>query len=361
MGSLLNNALKYISRPFTMGFASEAQQPGAIVPEAGRKIASIDQIGSIWHWESQLTWLVPDLLAEGSVNLISSASGTGKTWFAYFLAGAVAHGSAVFDKPVKQRKVVYVDGENPAFVVKQRLYDLGIPETPNLKVWGGWEAEPPPGPGQIIIEEYAKQEKPLLIWDSLVEFHTGEEQSSTATRQFMREFRHLANLGATVVILHHTGKSEGSQEYRGSSDIEAAVDMAFKLESLSKGKSTLDELTLRPFKCRLVPVPTRLLKYIQGTGFESEIIVNPVAHTESDPVEVVRKIVAAKPGLNQGMIVKLAKEKAKIGKHTVEDILKREDVFRIEKGMRNENLYYLVDQAVPQPVEEPEAEAEPVV
>ncbi|HEV3330169.1 MAG TPA: AAA family ATPase [Bryobacteraceae bacterium] len=358
-----NNPTKHIARPLTVGFVSPLQaapaQPRVIVceAEADRRITSIDQLGSIWQWESHLTWVVPDFLAEGSVNLISSASGTGKTWLAYFLAGAVAHGWNVFGEQVKQRKVLYLDGENPAYVVKQRLYDLGIPETQYLDVWGGWHPDPPPGPGQPIIQDFAAKEKPLLIWDSLVEFHTGDEQSSNETRDFMRQFRRLAHLGATVVVLHHTGKSEMSQEYRGSSDIKAVVDMAFLLKKEGKGQA-LDQLTLEPFKSRLAVVPTRLLKYVRGKGFDSTTIAKPVADGP-DPVEVIKRIVETSPGLNQSQIVKRVQEEAEIGKHKIAKLLEREDVFRTERGKRNENLYYLVEQAVPVQEEVPAVPAEP--
>jgi len=95
-----------------------------------------------------------------------------------------------------------------------------------------------------------QQHRPLLIWDSLIDFHDGDEQSAKETRRFMKHFRALANAGATVIILHHTGKTETSQDYRGSSDIKAAVDTAYRLEtefSLDKG---IHRLTLRNFKGR---------------------------------------------------------------------------------------------------------------
>ena len=142
-----NHTINHREPQLVVGFASvlqEPAQPKVITPEPARKITSVDQIHSIWKWESKLNWLVPDLLAEASVNLLSGASDVGKTWFALYLAGAVAHGRPVFGEDVSQRKVVYLDGENPAYVVKQKLFDLGIPETPNLIVWGGWEAEPAP-------------------------------------------------------------------------------------------------------------------------------------------------------------------------------------------------------------------------
>src|SRR5439155_16662290 len=127
------------------------------------------------------------------------------------------------------RKVLYVDGENPLYVVKQRLFDLGICPTPELTVWGGWNEWPPGGPDSHLVVEFARQHKGLIIYDSLIEFHSGSEQSSTETRAFMRQFRALANLGATVIVLHNAGKADTAKLYRGSSDIKAAVDTAYLL------------------------------------------------------------------------------------------------------------------------------------
>ena len=53
------------------------------------------------------------MIAEGSVTLICAESNTGKTWFAYYLAGCVAHGDPVLGKPARACKVLYLDGENP--------------------------------------------------------------------------------------------------------------------------------------------------------------------------------------------------------------------------------------------------------
>jgi RecA-family ATPase len=91
---------------------------------ASQRIISVDQLPSVWDLESQPSWLVENLLAEGTVNLFSSESGTGKTWFAYYLAGSIANGLKVLGGETKQRKTLYLDGENPLFVVQQRLDGL---------------------------------------------------------------------------------------------------------------------------------------------------------------------------------------------------------------------------------------------
>jgi len=334
-----NHTVNHSERPLTLGFVSTVQQsaqPRIVVAESNRKIRNIDDISSIWKRESELSWLVPGLLADGSVNLLSGASDVGKTWFSLFLAGAVARGSSVFGQEVGPRRVVYLDGENPDYVIKQKLFDLGIAETANLKIWGGWENEPPPGPGDPVIVDWAQKERPLFIWDSLVEFSPGDEQSSRETRNFMRKFRRLAFLGATVIILHHTGKSDGSQEYRGSSDIKAVVDMAFLLERVGNRRE-LDEVVLEQFKSRLAVIPKRKLKFVRRVGFELLETIETTVSNAPDPIEVVKEIVAATPGLNQSEIVKRAMA-AGISKHTVPEILKQKE-FRLERG-RGRSLRY---------------------
>jgi hypothetical protein len=102
------------------------------------KITAIAQLPSIWTLEQPIEWLIDGIIPLGSVNLITSESGTGKTWVAYAIAGAVARGEGFAGHAVKQRPVLYLDGENPLCVAKQRLFDLGIPETNGLQVWGGW-------------------------------------------------------------------------------------------------------------------------------------------------------------------------------------------------------------------------------
>jgi predicted ATP-dependent serine protease len=294
-----------------------------------------------------MSWLVPGLIAEGSVNLISSASGTGKTWVAYFLAGCVAHGSEVFGEHARRRKALYLDGENPLYVVKNRLAKLGIAETPDLKIWGGWAADPAPGPDYPLIVDFAKQDRPLLIWDSLVQFHTGDEQSSTQTRAFMKLFRQLADHGATVIVLHHTGKSDSAQDYRGSSDIAAAVDMAYKVKS-PKQDTELDTLELTTFKSRFAKPPRMGLQFIEGRGFERYDL--PAKGDDGpDVLKIVQEIVAREPGLNQSEIVAAASERG-AAKHKVEAALKGER-FIARPGNGREKLYYLAEPEQPLPAE----------
>ena len=115
-----------------------------IHPEAaaildGRPTAfSIDEIPSVWGFGGRIDWLIDDLIPQGALTLITGDSGVGKSTFALAMAGSVVHGHPFLERGTMQKTALYVDGENPVCVCRERLDRLGIAETASLKVWGGW-------------------------------------------------------------------------------------------------------------------------------------------------------------------------------------------------------------------------------
>jgi hypothetical protein len=275
------------------------------------------------------------MIAQQSITLICAESGTGKTWLGYYLAGCVAHGKAVLNLPVRRCKVLYLDGENPLYVTRQRLLDLGISPNPDLTVWGGWNISPPVPPGDPIVLDFARQHRGLVIYDSLIEFHPGSEQSSTETRAFMRHFRALANLGATVVVLHHTGKADSSKLYRGSSDIKAAVDTAYLLAPTTANSKQLSALSMTCFKARLAPPQDFGMTYEKGQGFVSSEAAKPFAKAKY----VIAEILRANPRTNQSEVIRLGQLEG-CSKGVLESCL-AEKFWVKEKGSRNSILYSL--------------------
>ena len=294
------HALRRLVEP---GYRELAECPTVCNSADPPLITNLSQIPSVFSFETQLDWCVEDMIAQGSITLICAESGTGKTWVGYYIAGCVAHGVPVLGLPVRGCKVLYLDGENPLYVAKQRLYDLGVSETPNLTVWGGWNLSPPVGPQNPLVIDFARKHKGLIIYDSLIEFHPGSEQSSKKTRAFMRYFRVLANLGATIVILHHTGKAETSKRYRGSSDIKAAVDTAYLLEPKEQEPEKLGELSMTCFKARLAPGRSFGMEFRKREGF---IPCETFKRTKT-AMEIISEILEENPNSNQTEILALGK------------------------------------------------------
>ena len=282
-----------------------------------RLITDLSQIPSVWQLEARLKWRVENMIAQGSVTLICAESGTGKTWVGYYIAGCVAQGIPVLGRPVRPCKVLYLDGENPLHVVKQRLVDLGIPETPDLTVWGGWNLSPPVGPENPLVIEFARETKGLIIYDSLIEFHPGSEQSSTETRAYMRQFRLLANLGGTPVVLHNSGKAETAKLYRGSSDIKAAVDTAYLLTSQTPEPQELGKLSMTCFKGRITPGQNFGMEFQRGHGF----VPCEAFQRARNVTEVITEILTAEPNCNQKRIVEVGRNMG-CSKGQIENCLK---------------------------------------
>jgi archaellum biogenesis ATPase FlaH len=340
--SCTENDWKALRRLIDPRYSDQARAPGAgTAPHTSGnhdgyapQITDLSQIPSVFDLDAKLEWCVEEMIAQGSVTLISAESGTGKTWLAYYIAACVARGVPVIGRRVKQSDVLYLDGENPLYLVKSRLADLSVTPIAALKIWGGWNRCPPPQPVDPLVIDFARRKKGLIIFDSLIEFHTGSEQSSTETRAFMRQLRALANLGATVIVLHNSGKAETARLYRGSSDIKAAVDTAYQLTAADSQSEKLGKLHLSCFKGRLVPGQSFGFEFREGQGFVS---CDPPRVRSVN--EIISEILEACPKSNQSQIVTKARAMG-CTKRQVEEALKKGPWTRA-MGPNNSTLYDL--------------------
>jgi hypothetical protein len=265
-----------------------------------RQKFSIEALPKVRDIAKTTVFLIDGLIAEGTVNLWSGGSNDGKSYVNLALADAVSRGEPFIGRRTAKRYVVIIDGENPGSAVRDRLDKLKIVETEFLKIWGGWNEVDPAGPESTYILEFVRKFRPLLIFDSLIEFHPGNENDSSETRRYLRGFRQLANAGATIVVLHHTGKGHNSKEYRGSADIKGAVDQAYLWEFIGESENRgRGPWKLTPFKTRTVEAQPMRIEFIAGKYRE-------MADRSRTGREVVEEIVSQTPGQTQGQIIALA-------------------------------------------------------
>jgi AAA domain/DnaB-like helicase N terminal domain len=175
-----------------------------------------------------------DLLEPGAVTMVVSSPGVGKSFLTMSLAVSVALGGTFLDRQCTPTRVMMFDRENPLRLLQKRLRLIAGGTVANLKVWCGASADPPPMIGDPRILEMAREQRTLFIFDTLTRFHNANENSATGNgdddagmRFVTGQARLLANLGSSVLILHHRGK--GAARYRGSEEILANVDTAFEL------------------------------------------------------------------------------------------------------------------------------------
>ncbi len=292
-------------------------------------------VPSVFDFEAEITWIVDGLIPEGAITLFTGDAGVGKSIFATSMAGAIVRCEPFLGRATTQRMVLYCDRENGLAVVKQHLFDLKIGRTDDLVYWGTWCGRPPDGPGAASLLELARDRKPVIIFDSLVAFHPGDEQDASETRRFLQLFRNLAAAGATVVVLHHIGKSDGAKQYRGSSDIKAAVDCAYLLErSAGDPAGLLSDLRLVPFKNRIgASTPLQLT-------FENGVFRT---HVRSETTrETVERLVSESPGSSYDELTARARS-AGLSKHQAEDELSKgvaEARFEVRR-VGHKKLYFI--------------------
>jgi predicted ATP-dependent serine protease len=258
-------------------------------PEAPFSIKGLPRVSDL---NVEMEWLVEDLIPLESVVMLSGESGCGKSTFTLALACAVANGERFLGRASKRRHVLIVDKENGPRVYRERFTRMHIRESEYVHIWGPWCEPQPGGPETPEIEVFTKEEHPLIIFDSLVAFNEGSEQDADDTRECMDRFRRLASLGATVLVIHHTGKGEHTKEYRGSSDIKASIDVGYLL--LNEDPTFLRSLELRTFKSREGILEPMKIEVTEDGQF---ISVN------DNQREAVERVMREHPGSNTQQII----------------------------------------------------------
>jgi hypothetical protein len=183
--------------------------------------------------------------------------------------------------------------------------------------------------------------RPLIVVDSLIAFLEGDENDAAAMRRFMNGLRWLADTGATVVPIHHDGKSETARDYRGSSDIKAAVDQAFHVSNLgSDGK--LDRLSLRCFKSRYGFSGSLMYFYAGGKFVRDDRDDAPARSVADQLAELLRQ----NPGIKTREFEDAAGKKG-LGRNRARDFISNgvlSRVIRREDAGRNQYRHYLTEE-----------------
>jgi len=184
-------------------------------------------------FDKQKFWVVKNLIpAEGTMFLTGEA-GSYKSWLALHIAIAVYNGDPVFGQYVTNKgNVLYIDEENPMYLVQKRLRMYGAENSDLLfmirtgfRIDNNWHME---RLAEIIKENDIK----LVVFDSFVRVHEKEENSSREMAYLNRQvIKYILNIGASVLYLHHHGKNN---IYRGSSDLRANPDSVFSIERLAE-------------------------------------------------------------------------------------------------------------------------------
>ena len=235
--------------------------------------------------------MVPDLLAAENIVLLTGDFGTGKSYISYFLADAISTGGEFVERQCQQHPVLILDRENPHSTVYLRRGKVGnLKERDNVRILSLFTEVPAPDFNDAQLLELCARIKPVIIVDSLAEFHPGKKEvDPDDMTQVFQSVRGLITAGAVaVVILHHVPKSGGS--YRGTTAIPAAVDGAIEV-SKSKGVVTLKGFKARDSEERVIE-----LKIKFGSTAVTYEVLDPGLDSEEQFQETIRAYVMEHDG-----------------------------------------------------------------
>lgn len=178
-------------------------------------------------------WILENFIVRNGITLLAGEAGSYKTTLALLMASSIAKGETFLNLQIQKAKVLYIDLEAGRKFVKGKLkkiidgkgteFYILPKESQTFKTIFDKEFE-------TLIEQFKGS---VIIIDSFRRCFKGDENDSSVVNGVMNRLRELGlRYDVSFILLHHRGKSS-ENEYRGSSDILASVDVAY---SLARGR-----------------------------------------------------------------------------------------------------------------------------
>jgi hypothetical protein len=165
-------------------------------------------------------YLVDGLFERGTVNIISSDTGAGKTWLSCALIAASLGETDWLARRVDARRVIAIDEENPAGVIRARLRALGVTNQQVERLhyasrqgaslgeaeWNGW-----------LLDQAIEHDADLILVDTVMAATSiddvNDNTQAVAIYKGLRAIAEEADLA--VVLFHHHRKSQTGQQRGG--------------------------------------------------------------------------------------------------------------------------------------------------
>ena len=195
-----------------------------------------------------IPWRVENVVADGTVTVISAESGAGKSWLAQAFCSAVKRGGWVAGLQCALGTALYVDAEmGPEMFVNQRLRPAGI-EEPEFEYIDAMGLDISRSDDlEWLRSKIQETGANLVVIDSLRRLtpSKGENDSDDMAPVVAAIAKLARDTGAAILLIHHKGDSE--KFYRGSTAIKDQADALFAL--LREGEEDSDS-GVRKLRCR---------------------------------------------------------------------------------------------------------------
>lgn len=293
---------------------------------AGQKAGVTYQLATLAdiYGYSDPKYLIDSILPQENLLILGGNPKIGKSFLAMSIAKAVLTGNPLWGRfPVRNTgPVIYVDLETSKPEFKNRFkkmkFDVNLPIS--------FLHLPPAGVRldknacfKPLMEKIEEVNPVLIIIDSLTRVHRQRENDSSLMSLVMERLRKIVNYGVTVLVIHHHRKERGprSQMLRGSSDIQAAIDLEYALKR--DGQS----LVLECVGSRSKPLVEAIKLKINFEEENIEVICQGTEMKNQKIITEVKKILSGKKEMGVKEISQLLKAKnQKFGKNALRDTLK---------------------------------------
>jgi len=292
--------------------------------------------------ESKVNYLEHPLVIEGCLTALSGGPGCGKST----IATAILRRQHDAGRPCG-----ILDRENSKPGIEDRFNRLRMSDDASFHVWGDWVRDETgqqvraPNPGSAPVQIWVAQcePKPCILVDGLSAFFGGDNQNDAAQmRKFLDPMRRLCAMGATVILVHHDGKSESSKDYRGSSDFAPAIDIGFHVTT-SNATGYLDRLLLRCYKHRFGFAGEITYDYADGRLLQR---IEPEAASET-VTEQFTVLLRLNPGISARGFDQKAADRG-LGRNRARQWLNdgvSSGAIRYEPGAHNGRRYFLAGES----------------
>lgn len=181
--------------------------------------------------ECNIEWIVDRLVPKQSITLLHGKGGIGKTWISLILANSVSKNIPFMDLTTQGMPVVFTDFENSLPVLVERVKKIGASD---VLFWHNTNELRPPKLDREDWEQYKSLPIGLLIFDTLRASQSKDENSSQDMAFIMSRLKELRDMGFTILLLHHTPKSN-DRTYKGSTAIMDLADHVLSLHKVKRG------------------------------------------------------------------------------------------------------------------------------
>lgn len=244
-----------------------------------------------------VSYLIEEIAPRGGVILLVADAGVGKTWICIHASLALATGQPFFGhfKVPNLGKTLILDEENTPPLQKKRVSKLikgqelsvNLSELPiRYSLGAGINLTDPRWVASLetILQDFQPD---LVILDSLVRFHQGDENSSRDMALLFSQIKQLITAyGTTFLICHHKRKpgvtgNNGSTAFRGSTEIRAFMDAQFDIApSKIPGRLVVTNTKSR-FREPIDPFEFEINDVGDGTRIDFYSFTHPSAKLES--------------------------------------------------------------------------------